>query len=336
MEFILNMYTNWYYLPWQKIYDKICLVQRQIYKYAQSCKIDMMHKYQQYLCNCHEIKILAIQHITDGIQQYYRKINNEIYFINDRDKFLLFKYLFTEYIVDDAITFILEQVKQHIVYLCIEPEWKSKNILSKICNKNLNKSNVTKNNQHDIYQRYIIGITIAENLTYNINIEYYFNDMLDSVDILQNIYNSNKLFKCILDISTSTTKWYRLYSNSKDLCPSCSSIQSDCINSDIIKYIKSVLSYTNNYLKKNINLNLYYLINRIVLYIENIYSHHIYFIKYLIIKMYKIINNILYYWCKKKYKKNIFNHYIYIHNKFLNYIFYSNKFKSLYSIYTRL
>lgn len=361
MESKLDIYTNWSCLPWQKIHNKIYLIQRQIYKSAKYCKVHIMHQYQKYLCNCNEMKIFAIQHISNNIQNYYRYISREIYYISDKDKFILFKYLFTEYTVDDVVTFILEQVKEYIIYFCIEPEWKSRNISSKVFYTDLSFFNIIKNHEYNILQNYSINsykhYTYREHVTYindkncKICIQKYFNNnkFLSSwtkskfyyINLLKNTQNNseNILSNFILDMNLNFSGWYTIYINAinekYNILFINQYIHSDFIYLNFMSNIKHIISHKHNRLRKNTNISLYYFVDKVVLYLKDLYNIKVCLSKSIVTKIYQAVNHIIYCWCRKKYKNNIFNHYNYTHNHALNYFFYQNKFNLLYYLYIR-
>nr|QCI04939.1 hypothetical protein [Callithamnion tetricum] len=367
MKLKLDINTNWSNLPWQQIYNKINLVQRQIYKSAQYCNFNIMNKYQKYLCNCNEVKILAIECTIKNIQNYYKYTSNEIYFINDKDKFKFFKYLFTEYIINDLTTFILEKVKQYILYLCIEPEWKSKHILSQISISKLDISNIIHSHQYNILKKNIFYTNkyycyevnmlykmndkytnliqhikyIQKHLTYKGYLCYWINNKFYYTNVLKNIKDSIKipLLNLILNINSNILTWYKIYTNNLDKTQNILSINkykyNNLVYMNCIHNIKWAISfkYQYHYLRKNISFKFYDVINKIIDCIKNIYNYSIFIYKDTIKQIYAITNNIIYYWCRKKYKKNIFYRYTYIHNKFLNQFFYQSKFNSSYFIY---
>ena len=366
---ILNIYTNWLFLPWQRIYNKVNIIQKKIYKSAQYCNITIMNKYQKYLCNCNEVKILAIQHTINNIQKYYKHIDNEIYHIDDRDKFKLFQNIFNKYLLDDVATLILEKIKQYIFYLCIEPEWKSKNIVCKGFISNLNSFNITSNREYSILKSFSINLRkyyfykenilsrinyqqtnliqyikhVYNNLSYKQYIYYWINNKLLSSNISNNLYESNEILisNFILSINSNTLNWHKVYTSTLDKKQNTLSINNYSYNRLVymssIQNIKLAISfkYRFNYLKKNINLRFYCLVDKIVCCLENTYSVSQLISKDNIKKIYNVINDIAYYWCRKKYKNNIFTKYTYIHNKFLNQYLYKSKFNLLYSIYIK-
>lgn len=366
---ILNLYTNWLCLPWQHIYNKVHIIQKKIYKSAQYCNLHIMNKYQKYLCNCNEVKILAIQNTINSVQKYYQYTNNDIYYFNDKDKFKLFQNMFNEYILNDTVTLILEKIKQYIFYLCIEPEWRSKNILCQLFISNISSYNLSNSREYNILRSFPINLRryyfykknilnrlndqyihlvqyikyLYKNLLYKQYIYYWIHNKLLSSDTLENLYESNQILtsNLILSINSNTLHWHKLYINKINISQNTLSINNYSYNH--LVYISSIqkiklalsLKYKFNYLKKNINLRFYYLINKIVYCLENTYNCTKFISKNTVQRIYQIINNIVYYWCKKKYKKNVFTRYTYIHNKFLNQYLYRSKFNLLYFIYIK-
>lgn len=341
----LNIYTIWSFLPWKKIYNKIYILQKQIYKSAQYCNFQMMKKYQKYLYNCNEIKILCIQNIINYIKKYYSLIHDEIYYIDDKDKFIIFQCLFTKCKINDISTFIIENVKKYIMYLCIEPEWYTQNNMYIINNITWNRYNFFK-----YYEKCIL--INNHNSKYKDIINYYrVNTDLNKYAYSYSKFiihdNSNAINSKSLNINYKSVIWYELnlYKNflyKKNILilayKYINYINKEVIYNIEINYInqlKSIICYLNKAtrLVHKINLTLYYVKKRISLSLVDTYNDILYWNKSNLQKIYCIINSIVYYWCKKKYKKNIFSKYTYIHNKLLNKTFYQNQYKLIYHLY---
>lgn len=118
--------TDWKSLPWTQIQEKIFIVQQHIYNYSKECNQKKIHELQNYILNSSDLKIFAIQAITDGIAKYYIKYNQEHYNFNDKHKFLIYESLFRNSISFKDSFFISEQIKQYLVYLCLKPEWEAR------------------------------------------------------------------------------------------------------------------------------------------------------------------------------------------------------------------
>lgn len=122
----LNQSTIWSSLPWDKIQMRIFMLQQQIYKSSKFCNIFLMHKWQNLLLNCNEIKLMATHIISNYTLEYYSIYNSTKYKVNDKLKFFLFKNIYRDYNCDLVIKNLLELIKQYIVYLCIQSEWEAK------------------------------------------------------------------------------------------------------------------------------------------------------------------------------------------------------------------
>lgn len=122
----LNQNTVWSALPWQDIQMRIFMLQQQIYKSSKDCNIFLMHKWQNLLLNCNEIKLMTINIISNYILKYYSIYNSAKYKVDDKLKFFLFNHIYRAYNCNLVIKNLLELIKQHIIYLCIQTEWEAK------------------------------------------------------------------------------------------------------------------------------------------------------------------------------------------------------------------
>lgn len=66
-KYDLNVKTSWSSLPWQKIYTRVLVIQKKIYKAAKLCQFNRMYKLQKYLLNTDEFKIFSIKNIIEQI-----------------------------------------------------------------------------------------------------------------------------------------------------------------------------------------------------------------------------------------------------------------------------
>lgn len=123
---ILDYSTIWKSLPWSQIEEKIFILQQKIYESSKECNQKEVQKLQNYILNSSDSKIFVIQKVVDYISKYYIKYNKEKYNFNDEDKFLVYKSLFENKICSNEVQFVIEQIKQYLVYLCIKPEWEAR------------------------------------------------------------------------------------------------------------------------------------------------------------------------------------------------------------------
>lgn len=239
--YIIDDNLNWKSLPWNKINEKIFLIQKKIYKASQRCDVYNTSKLQLDLINCNEIKIIAIEKVCKDI------INNnkEKYFINNKEKHTLFQSLFKQVnLLSSYILFIREKISQYILYLCIKPEWEARfepiiksNITyldiysfhNRLINFFKNKLISQKNKKYGYYLKYqidkkyidlnyfIYKITctsfIKTKISNWLNNQYFSEEYLYKIkkrSIL--LFNdSNNLFKFFIKIFYTGIEWYSFY-----------------------------------------------------------------------------------------------------------------------------
>ena len=126
-DYYINIESDWQNLPWQHINGRVALIQKKIFEASRQHNLKVLHKTQNSLLNSNEARLFAIDKIINSINKYYKLYNDEHYFSKDIDKFYLFKYLFNHNsILKVKLKFILEKIKEYLVYLCISPEWKAR------------------------------------------------------------------------------------------------------------------------------------------------------------------------------------------------------------------
>nr|QCI05140.1 hypothetical protein [Centroceras clavulatum] len=119
--------SRWDFLPWQTINTRVILIQKKIFEASRRYNLEMLSKAQNYLINSNEAKLIAINIILYKVNEYYKFYNNEKYSYTDTDKFYILRNLFNE--KEDLkikAKFIIEKVKEYIIYLCLQPEWKAR------------------------------------------------------------------------------------------------------------------------------------------------------------------------------------------------------------------
>nr|ALN11922.1 hypothetical protein 13 [Campylaephora sungminbooi] len=132
--------SDWKHLPWQHINGRVTLMQKKIFDASRQYNLKLLHKVQNFLLNSNEARLFAIDKMINSTNKYYKLYNCENYCSKDIDKFYLFKYLFNNNsILKVQLQFFLEQIKEYLIYLCIEPEW----------NARFNPANI-----HDIHSDY--------------------------------------------------------------------------------------------------------------------------------------------------------------------------------------
>nr|QCI04195.1 hypothetical protein [Anotrichium furcellatum] len=120
------MLKSWMAFPWNNFYTRILNIQIKILKATKSYNQQLLYKLQNYLFNSIELRIICIEYIIQKINSINKLGINNIY-ISNKQKILIFKLLFNVYISPDSnLYFILENVKQNMIYYCIKPEWQVK------------------------------------------------------------------------------------------------------------------------------------------------------------------------------------------------------------------
>ncbi len=120
------MIMLWTNFSWDKIYTRILLIQKKIFKATKEYNKNKIYKLQKYLLNSNEVKLLSIDHIVKSIEAYYGN-NKNITIINNQQKLYLVKLLFYPYLYSSSnLYFIIQQIHKYIIYLCIKPEWEAK------------------------------------------------------------------------------------------------------------------------------------------------------------------------------------------------------------------
>lgn len=340
-KYNLNSTSSWNNLPWKKIYFKILVLKKKIFQATKQYNFKEVYKIQKYLLNSNEAKLFAIENVLK---------KNNLYNIEDKEKFFIFKYL---YYLDNnkniKIYLFIEQIKQYLIYLCIDPEWQAKSVVylykidlkkkntffyyidQYIFNNNYNikytstkflinkiKSSRYIHNtiKYWLYNNYYINLINTFNIVYkNKDLDYF----IYKKNILINKYFSNLIYSIYL----LGLDWYLFY------------LSLSCYNCKT-KNIFDITTYSNiklyKYIIYIIKLNLY--TKNISYKLNKIMERHFYkYLKYLYINeielIYKKINSLLYYWYKKK-CNIIFYKYNRINNYYLNIFLYSKKNKNNY------
>nr|WCH56303.1 hypothetical protein [Hypnea sp.] len=312
---LLNSLVSWKSLPWKKISQRIFILQEKVYKFAQQCNQYKVHKLQDYILNCSDAKLLAIQEVTDNINNYYRYYDKERYFIKDIEKLYIYQNLFRTQQYSKKIEVIVEYIKQYIIYICLKPEWEArfepvyKFKLNKI-RKSYTIFNISKffSNQYYIcnnckvyvfslfyqkYQKYQIIRRFIRRLQALSSIEYYINYWLN--------YQHTRY---ALDIEKIYSLYYQLIPSYLD------ALISDIIFNGIEWYTMNVLNTIIS--AKNVFNNLYLLYNdngHLEIYICDFKLKHRYinFIKsiYSIFKFYHLNLNYIFQYKKLKIQNSI-------------------------------
>nr|QCI04590.1 hypothetical protein [Apoglossum ruscifolium] len=363
-QYNLNINTSWHLLPWSKIYARIIILQKKIYKATKEYKFKSVYKLQKYLLNSNEAKIISIKYILSELYIYNKYKKKIKYILSDKDKFTILKNLSISS-NNNRFSIIIEQIRQYLIYLCIKPEWEAKFL----CYLNTNNNLINNDNSIDSLNKYyskivlfnssiknqklfIINILknikslkyIQDNLYYWLCNNYYIKlnniNTNFSIQILQTKYIFiNELYSFLIKILTIGSNWYSLYLNKINLF----------IDKNNILYIFQFYYEYNNHINKNLlikfkNSKLLFKLIKSILYKNNIFSQllkyiylnvpniNIYFINiYWIRQIYPFINLIIFYFLKKNYN-NIYFKYKKIkqNNILIRQFFYIKKLEYIY------
>ena len=124
--FQLDCSTNWIYLPWDQIKERIFILQAQIYEASKSCNNNLIYKVQNILVNSNEAKILAIEEIFQSLYDTSLQHNQDYYQLTDEDKYLIFCSLFQEQKLNVNLVVVREKIKQCLICFCLQPEWEAR------------------------------------------------------------------------------------------------------------------------------------------------------------------------------------------------------------------
>lgn len=123
----VNIELEWKYLPWLQINKRIALMQKKIFDASREYDLNKVYQAQNIFINSFEARVFAIEIIIKDINKYY---SYERYLCNDTDKFHIFKYLFNHNSKLKAkLKILAEQIREYLIYLLLEPEWKTRFIL---------------------------------------------------------------------------------------------------------------------------------------------------------------------------------------------------------------
>lgn len=327
----VNIESEWKYLPWLQINKRIALMQKKIFDASKEHDLNKVYQAQNIFINSFEARVFAIETIIKDINKYY---SYENYLYNDTDKFYIFKYLFRHNSPLKAqLKILAEQIKEYLIYLLLEPEWKTRlNVL----------------NLKYLEKKYLQDINNIENLDWqklisNNQLLSYISKSIEYWSInkfyVQNYYYKfNYLPVLLLDILKIKFNWSKLKMNKLKYNNYYTSIHvqhsTNTFNNsfnNIFTYTKSNFSYQ-SYLKKikfKKKLNWEIITNEINLIIQNELCNNIKKLKYdFINNIISKINNLL---SLLKIRKN-YHHFIYL-LKYNKSNIYNILYKKIISIY---
>nr|YP_009397420.1 hypothetical protein [Dasyclonium flaccidum]ARW66606.1 hypothetical protein [Dasyclonium flaccidum] len=336
------------------------MIQKQIYLSARRYQLNYAYKLQNYLLNCHEAKIMSISKILEETYKYYNLYNKERYLTRNHSKLFLFKFLFNFKFcnINETIN-ITENIKQNIVFLCLNPEWKAKlsqrmnkvffnqflnlriNIKDSITNKSLKYFNINRvllKLKSNNYINKSIKNWLSMNCCIDLNKIY---DLSYAIFIQKNksgtFTNFNNLYLLLLNIALIDFHWYYFYLSKQILVINKAILKclysqvklTQFINNYYFIYLIKHFLYSRYYSKlkiiSSINKNYILLnINKLIKEYYNDYSDHISIIINEFVN--EVINIKLYYWLRKQYKADFY--FIYhknfrTNNYILNYYIYN-------------
>lgn len=304
-HYSLDIDSEWDKLPWGKIDLRISLIQNKIYQAAKKYNKSTIYKLQQYLLNSNEAKLISIKYIISAINKYYHSSSQRLYVkVNQINKIYLLRSLFNlDHLYKDNLYIIMQKIKQHLIYLCLQPEWDAKLDLKYNNNYKINlykaitlikqsQINISiKSNQVYNYDNYLINYpfntkyiltkcisTKLQSSNYiNQSINYWLSNryFLDSIDLDKNIfdntykylYNLQHLLLSVLIVGYNWNTFYIKVAQKINVHQS----------SNNIKKLQNL-----NYVKNNFDYNLWEVFYKVILYltpkhlISNIISEFIY------------------------------------------------------------
>nr|YP_009393501.1 hypothetical protein [Bostrychia simpliciuscula]ARW62063.1 hypothetical protein [Bostrychia simpliciuscula] len=314
------------------------MIQKQIYNATKKYDLHYVHKLQNYLLNSNEGKVISIDKVLKDVCNYYYFYDKEVYLIETYKKFTILKFLFNINFFKTKInSIIIENIKQYLIYLCIEPEWKAK--FSKVSNTN---SNFCKFHELKKYKsfKYIFTYTLISklNLIKYIKqsiIKWLYNNFCTNLDNLYNIkiikYKQKEiktnnytilssLSNLLLNVVNLDSVWYSFYIKNINCILKYTSLSYNTYSSNkiislnynlsLIYSIKLFLYNKNNFNKFKINtfINKNYLFTKSKNMIQNFYNNNLEYITFNLINYTnKAFNTTMYYWLKKTTKFNFYS-----------------------------
>lgn len=247
--FHITSNIRWKNLPWKKVYKRIYKLQKNIYKASKVNNLKVLYKLQEYILNCNDAKLVAVQKVSEHIFQDYINNNKDKYILNDKDKTIIYNMLFKQYIYDRHINYIVQKVHYYLVYLCLKPEWEAKilayrsNIVKQteiynvrclsgsILNKCTNLCIINKKNVYSHYRicciyKYININLIKNNIQALTSIRRYICQSLNNQQLLEvlnlntilnpkswNTYLASNLFELLGRIAFFSFQWFNIFNN---------------------------------------------------------------------------------------------------------------------------
>nr|YP_010156054.1 group II intron reverse transcriptase maturase protein [Cumathamnion serrulatum]QQY85271.1 group II intron reverse transcriptase maturase protein [Cumathamnion serrulatum] len=360
----LNFETNWNSLPWKKINTRIIIIQHKIYKAAKQYNLKHLYQLQKYLLNSTEAKINAIQYVTDKLYLYNKQKKIIRYTIYDSSKFCIFKNLYKYNLYNDYY-FIIDQIKQYLIYLCIKPEWESKFFINYVKERNTtiiddinhlekyylynNLFKYNKKNKYIFMKNILKKIRFSKYIQKNLKLSFYKHISIHFKDFKINYLDGilkrsgtfiDEFYIFLSRILLLGIDWYKLFLNKLDFSENQHSLIPFILNNNKEK-MEVIYFSCINYFKVLFQSKMFFLYDKNSFYklVNYQYLHYsdicynylfIYFIKL----VYPVSNLYLYYYLKKYYN-NIFFKYnkLKTKNDYINLVFYNRKIQYIYFNY---
>lgn len=307
-KYNLNKNTFWSSLPWQKIYTKILAVQRKIYVAAKCYNLDKVYKLQKYLLNSNESKIFSIKYIIENIYIFSFLKYKKKFFISNKEKLEIFQNIYnSKKIFSHNFNFLINQVKQHLIYLSIETEYLAKFVCNYDCYKKVLKNNLSNFFNYFYYK--------SNNVIKKIKVSEY----LEKIDN-RKYFCINCIYTFIKSIYFSKLYWYLHYQNVLKLGNKRNRI-------DIFQILINLKNY--NHFKLIQNSLLYNKLNKFI----NIKDNFVFATKNKKL-FYLAVNKIIFYKLKKRYNNNLYKYsYFVLNSKYIHKTFHIVQIKSIYIKY---
>jgi len=318
----LTIDTDWNSLPWQKIYNKILILQKKIYKVTKKYCIDDKFKIQEYLLNSIEAKIFSIENIVNELYSYYEYKKKIKYKLTNKDKFNILQKLINNN-QSNQYDFLVQLIKQSLVFLCIKPEWQAKTgiISYQFFNKTFTDKTINKFMMNNWINFNLLVLKKIKHYKFLFeNIKSVFSNL-----ILNNFIQLKYLF--LIKTISFSIDWYNLYLNNFH-------IQKIFFLNQLRKKILQTNSSENQLLIKFLKSNNYKLY---LLFYIKFFIYNEVLLKKVMIKdiqnIYLIINNKIYYYLRTKYSKRINKIRVINLNIYLNNCVYKKKIEHKYISY---
>jgi len=166
-KFLLNQNISWKNLPWRRIHIRVIMIAKHIFIASKKHNLQFVYKLQNYILNSNEAKIFLLSKFLSQFTSNKCNYTKAKYSISSLDKFEILQFLSVKNIqLSLTKANIIEQIKQHLVYLSIKPAWQAR--LAKCSDRFIHKllSN-TLTNTNLLYNHLLIRDVIKKLKSYN-------------------------------------------------------------------------------------------------------------------------------------------------------------------------